>query len=137
MGSFQPGLLNLANWMGNVMLPIGAGLILACGIYQFGVTRHMGQNRLLAIGKRYGPLTPTHYLVAIDSRLYGYINFSSQWKNEGVTTVALSEHDGQQQALLLLSAAGQFATAAGVWRISRSNGEDRLLLVTDGQEHWA
>jgi hypothetical protein len=35
MGSFQPGLLNLANWMGNVMLPIGAGLILACGIYQF------------------------------------------------------------------------------------------------------
>ena len=35
MGSFQPGLLNLANWMGNVMLPIGAGRILACGIYQF------------------------------------------------------------------------------------------------------
>ena len=35
MGSFQPGLLNLANWMGNVMLPIGAGLILECGIYQF------------------------------------------------------------------------------------------------------
>jgi len=75
--------------------------------------------------------------VAIDSRLYGYVNFSVQWKNDGVTTVALSEHDGQQQALLLLSAAGQFVTAAGVWKISRSNGEDRLLLATDGQEHWA
>ena len=49
----------------------------------------MGQNRLLAIGKRYGPLTPTHYLVAVDSRLYGCINFSGPWKNEGVTTVAL------------------------------------------------
>ena len=35
MGDLQPGLLNLANWTGNVMLPIGAGLILACGIYQF------------------------------------------------------------------------------------------------------
>ena len=35
MGSLQPGLLNLANWVGNVMLPIGAGLILAFGIYQF------------------------------------------------------------------------------------------------------
>jgi len=111
--------------------------VLGCIFGCVGVTRRMGQNRLLAIGKRYGPLTPTHYLVAIDSWLHGYINFSLQWKNEGVTTVALSEHDGQQQALLLLSAAGQFATAAGVWRISRSNGADRLLLVTDGQEHWA
>ena len=35
MGSFQSGLLNLANWVGNVVLPIGAGLILAYGIYQF------------------------------------------------------------------------------------------------------
>jgi hypothetical protein len=35
MGDLQPGLLNLANWVGNVVLPIGAGLILACGIYQF------------------------------------------------------------------------------------------------------
>jgi len=111
--------------------------VLGCIFGCVGVTRHMGQNRLLAIGKRYGPLTPTHYLVAIDSRLYGYINFSAQWKNEGVTTVALSEHDGQQRALLLLSAAGQFMTTTGVWKISRSKGEDRLLLATDGQEHWA
>ena len=35
MGDLQSGLLNLANWVGNVVLPIGAGLILACGIYQF------------------------------------------------------------------------------------------------------
>ena len=34
-GSFESGLLNLANWFSNVMLPIGAGLILAIGIYRF------------------------------------------------------------------------------------------------------
>src|SRR5512140_1620238 len=28
-------MLHLANWFGNVMLPIGAGLILAIGIYRF------------------------------------------------------------------------------------------------------
>ena len=41
MGSFQLGLLNLANWLGNVMLPIGAGLILAYGIYQFSKGREL------------------------------------------------------------------------------------------------
>ena len=34
-GSFQQGMLQLANWFGNVMLPIGAGLILALGIYRY------------------------------------------------------------------------------------------------------
>ena len=41
MGSFQSGLLNLANWVGNVVLPIGAGLILAYGIYQFSKGREL------------------------------------------------------------------------------------------------
>jgi hypothetical protein len=79
---------------------------------------------------------PTHYLVSIESRLYGYINFSSRWKNEGVSVVAFSEYDGQQQALLLLSAAGQFATAAGIWQVSIRNGHEQLLLRTD-QEYQA
>ena len=34
-GSFYSAMLNLANWLGNVMLPIAAGLILAIGIYRF------------------------------------------------------------------------------------------------------
>ena len=34
-GSFSSAMLNLANWCGNVMLPIAAGLILAIGIYRF------------------------------------------------------------------------------------------------------
>jgi hypothetical protein len=34
-------MLNLANWFGNVMLPIGAGLILAIGIYQFSKGREL------------------------------------------------------------------------------------------------
>jgi len=41
VGSFQSGLLNLANWVGNVVLPIGAGLILAYGIYQFSKGREL------------------------------------------------------------------------------------------------
>jgi hypothetical protein len=110
--------------------------VLGCIFGCVGITQHNGQNRLLAIGKRYGPLMPTHYLVSIESRLYGYINFSSRWKNEGVSVVALSEYDGHQQTLLLLSAAGQFATAAGIWQISTPNGHEQLLLRTD-QEYQA
>jgi hypothetical protein len=94
-----------------------------------GVTQHNGQNRLLAIGKRYGPLTPTHFLVAIDSQLYGYINFSSRWKNDGVVVVALSEFDGHQQALLLLANNGSITTASGVWNIGKRNEVDQLLLA--------
>jgi hypothetical protein len=110
--------------------------VLCCIFGCVGITQHNGQNRLLAIGKRYGPLMPTHYLVSIESRLYGYINFPSRWKNEGVSVVPLSEYDGQQQALLLLSATGQFATAAGIWQISTRNGQEQLLLRTD-QEYQA
>jgi len=105
--------------------------VLGCIFGCVGITQHNGQNRLLAIGKRYGPLTPTHYLVSIESRLYGYINFHSHWKNDGVSVVAFSEYDGQQQALLLLSAAGQFLTAAGLWQISTRNGQEQLLLRTN------
>ena len=111
--------------------------VLGCVFGCIGITKHLGQNRLLAVGKRYGPLTPTHYLVCINSRLHGYINFSTNWKSDGVTTVALSEHEGQQQALLLLTATGQFVSVAGVWRITRRNGEDQLLLAAEHKEHWA
>ena len=61
MGDLQPGLLNLANWTGNVVLPIGAGLILACGIYQFSkgqeleklcVRRHGSSDGLRASSTR-------------------------------------------------------------------------------------
>jgi hypothetical protein len=110
--------------------------VIGCVFGCIGVTNHQGQNRLLAVGKRYGPLTPTHYLVAIDSRLHGYIDCSSSWKNEGVNTVAFSEYDGLQQALVLLSEAGQFVTGAGVWHISKQSGMERLQLITD-REHWA
>lgn len=109
--------------------------VLGCIFGCVGITQHNGQNRLLAIGKRYGALMPTHYLVSIESRLYGYINFPSRWKNEGVSVVAFSELDGQQQALLLLSATGQFATAAGIWRVSTRNGQEQLLLRTDQEYH--
>jgi hypothetical protein len=110
--------------------------VLGCIFGCVGITQHNGQNRLLAIGKRYGPVMPTHYLVSIESRLCGYINFPSRWKNEGVSVVALSEYDGQQQALLLLSVTGQFATAAGIWQVSIRNGQEQLLLRTD-QEYQA
>jgi hypothetical protein len=103
--------------------------VLGCIYGCLGVTHHNGQNRLLAIGKRYGPLTPTHFLVAVDSCLYGYINFSSRWKNDGVVVVALSEFDGRQQALLLLATNGSITTAAGEWRIGKRNGAEQLLLT--------
>jgi hypothetical protein len=53
-----------------------------------------------------------------------------------VNTVAVSEYDGLQQALLLLSEVGQFVTGAGVWHISKQSGMERLQLITD-REHWA
>jgi hypothetical protein len=34
-GSFDAGLLNLTNWIGNAVMPILAALILATGIYKF------------------------------------------------------------------------------------------------------
>lgn len=103
--------------------------VLGCIYGCIGVTQHDGQNRLLAIGKRYGPLTPTHFLVAIDSSFYGYINLSSRWKNDGVAVVAFSEFDGHQQALLLLATNGSITTAAGKWTIGKRDEEDQLLLA--------
>jgi hypothetical protein len=103
--------------------------VLGCIYGCLGVTQHNGQNRLLAIGKRYGILTPTHFLVAVDSYLYGYINFSSCWKNDGVVVVAFSEFDGRQQALLLLATTGSITTAAGEWKIGKRNGTEQLLLT--------
>ncbi len=109
------------------------GCIFGC----VGITKHLGQNRLLALGKRYGPLIPTHYLVCVDSRLHGHINFSTDWKSDGVAIVALSEHDAQQQALLLLAAGGEFVTVAGVWAIIRKNGQEQLQLTANRKEHRA
>ncbi|MGA7930009.1 MAG: hypothetical protein WCA20_28950 [Candidatus Sulfotelmatobacter sp.] len=34
--SFQNGMLNLTNWLGNVIMPTIAGLFAAAGIYRFG-----------------------------------------------------------------------------------------------------
>ena len=54
MGDLQPGLLNLANWTGNVVLPIGAGLILACGIYQFSKGQELEKYVYGAMGALMG-----------------------------------------------------------------------------------
>ena len=108
--------------------------VLGCIFGCVGITQHNGQNRLLAIGKRYGALMPTHYLVSIESRLYGYINTSSRWKNEWVSVVSFSEYDGQQQAMLLLSGIGEFVTAAGVWHVSNSGRGELLELRTDRED---
>jgi hypothetical protein len=105
--------------------------VLGCIFGCVGITQHEGQNRLLAIGKRYGPITPTHYLVSVESRLYGFINFASRWKNDEVSLLSFSEYDGQQRAMLLLSATGEFVTAAGVWHVSNSEREELLQLRTD------
>ena len=77
------------------------------------------------------PITPTHYLVSVESRLYGCINFASRWKNGGVSLLSFSEYDGQQRAMLLLSATGEFVTVAGVWHVSNSGREELLQLRTD------
>ena len=47
----------------------------------------------------------------------------------------VSEHHAKLHRALL-SATGQFATAAGIWRVSIRNGQERLLLTTE-QEHRA
>ncbi len=65
------------------------------------------------------------------SRLYGYINLGSRWRNDGVSLLSFSEYDGQQRTMLLLSAAGEFATAAGVWHVSDSGRCELLQLRTD------
>ena len=117
-------------------IPIGPTM---CGVVFtgcIGVTQHNGQNRLLAIGKRYGAVIPTHYRVSIESRLYGYINTFSRWKNERVSVVSFSEYDGQQLAMLLLSGIGEFVSAAGVWHVSNSGRGELLELRTD-REHLA
>ena len=38
-GSFDSGILNLANWVGNQLLVVLAGLIIAAGIYQYSKGR--------------------------------------------------------------------------------------------------
>jgi hypothetical protein len=81
-------------------------------------------------------MIPTHRLVSIESRLYGYINTSSRWKNEWVSVVSFSEYDGQQQAMLLLSGIGEFVTAAGVWHVSNWGRGEPLQLRAD-REHLA
>ncbi len=92
------------------------GSVYACtGIDKFG-----GWNRLLAIGKRDREIPVTHYLVAIDSLIYGSIDFRSQWRNRGVRVIAASEHRGRQQSLLLLAQDGRFVTAFGSWGVDPS-----------------
>ena len=54
MGDLQPGLLNLANWVGNVVLPISAGLILAGGIYQFSKGQELERYVYGALGALMG-----------------------------------------------------------------------------------
>jgi hypothetical protein len=49
---FQNGLLNLANWTGNVIMPTLAGLFLAGAIYQFSKSRshsHLGYAAFAAL----------------------------------------------------------------------------------------
>ena len=40
-GSFEGGLLNLTNWVGNAVMPILAALILATGIYKYSRGYHI------------------------------------------------------------------------------------------------
>src|ERR1700735_3959362 len=40
-GSFDGGLLNLTNWVGNAVMPILAALILAMGIYKYSRGYHI------------------------------------------------------------------------------------------------
>ena len=105
--------------------------VLGCIFGCVGISTHNGQNRLLAIGKRYGAISPTHYLVSIESCLYGYINSACRWKNDGVSVLAFSEYDRQQRAMLLLSENAEFVTAAGVWHVSNSGRGEILQLRTD------
>ena len=92
------------------------GSVYTCtGIDKFG-----GWNRLLAIGKRDRGIPVTHYLVAIDSLIYGNIDFRSQWRNHRVRIIAASEHRGRQQSLLLLAPDGRFVTAFGSWGVDTS-----------------
>ena len=102
------------------------GAIFACA----GVTQHSGQNRLLAVGKRNASLVATHFLLAIDDRMHGRIDFSRPWCN-GVTVVAASEYKGEQQTLLLLATDGQFPTSAGTWSVRRVQGRDRMVLTDE------
>jgi hypothetical protein len=89
----------------------------------------------LALGEEFESedkaLVRSHYLVSVESRLYGCINFASSWKNGGVSLLSFSEYDGHQQAMLLLSATGEFVTVAGVWHVSNSGREELLQLRTD------
>jgi len=48
-----------------------------------------------------------------------------------VSLLSFSEYDGQQQAMLLLSASGEFVTGAGVWHVSNSGRQELLQLRTD------
>jgi hypothetical protein len=40
-GSFDGGLLNLANWVGNAVMPVLAALILSVGIYKYSRGYHI------------------------------------------------------------------------------------------------
>ena len=90
------------------------GSVYVCtGIEKFG-----GWNRLLATGKRHRTVAATHYLLAVDSSLYGRIDLRTAWRNRGVRVVSVSECQDRQQALLLLAPDGRFITSCGTWRVN-------------------
>ena len=57
-GSFDGGLLNLTNWVGNAVMPILAALIFAMGIYKYSRGYHIDPYIAGTIGGTLGLRAP-------------------------------------------------------------------------------
>jgi hypothetical protein len=83
-----------------------------------GLTCAFGGNRLLFESRAPDSLSPDFFLIAINSRFHGSIDFTSGvWKSVFTQVVAVSQLRDMQETLLLMGAADWIQTSLGFWQL--------------------
>ncbi len=86
------------------------------GVYNSrGIEQRGAQNRLLLTRREEQRVKPDAVLVCARSAVLGRILFGEPWRSTGVRIVSASEHQGQQESLLLLPTRGSIHTENGKW----------------------
>lgn len=104
-------------------------------IFSFrGVERYRETNRLLIIRRMPTYVTPTHFLVAMNSGLHGAISRRRQWRIGNVQMIAMSRYRDKEEALLLLAAGTCVRTTTGIWTVSQERERSPRLTLFDELE---
>lgn len=92
-------------------------------------------NRLLILGPAEQHTVATHFLVSLDSRLYGMILRDRLLCETGVELLALSRFRGRQEALCLLAPEAHVPTTNGVWAVMQTlHGPPKLTLIGEEEQ---